>query len=277
MPLTVIVAKRGRRSGVAPVARRPSDDALWHEYRRTGSIALRNRLVERYLDLARMTAERERSRLPAEVEPDDLRQAAVIALMSAVEKFKPEMGIKFETFCSFRLRGGIMDELRSMDWVPRLVRARASRMERQRVSLEAELGRPPSNDELRRRFGLAEGDWTKLLRDAAPPSLVSLERPCFDGDSSRVLREIDVVGDSRAIKPDGEAIRRDLVNRLGRGLTRSEKLVLILYYYEQLTMREIGEVLDLSESRVSQMHTSIIKRLKSAAKGLADDLGGARR
>lgn len=256
MPLSLIVPRKARRAnGAAVAARRPSDDSLWREFRRTRSTDLRNQLVLRYLDLARMTAERERTRLPAEVDPDDLRQAAVIALMNAIQKFNPELGIKFETFCSLRLRGGIMDELRHMDWVPRLVRNRAAQMERQRNAIEVRFGRSPAHDELRAQAGLSEADWAKILRDSAPPSMVSLERPCFDGDSSRALREIDTVGDGRSVAPAQEPMRRDLVNRLGRGLTRSEKLVVILYYYEQLTMREIGEVLDLSESRVSQMHT----------------------
>lgn len=273
MPMPTIVRRSARTRDAAVTPRRPSDDALWHEFRRTRRTDLRNQLVERYLDLSRMTAERERSRLPAEVDPDDLRQAAVIALMKAIDKFNPDLGIKFETFCSLRLRGGIVDELRVMDWVPRLVRNRTSRMDRARCELEAKLGRTPTDDEVRHRMGMSEREFRKLRRDSAPPSMVSLDRPCFEGESGRGLREIDTVADNRAERPELPAVARDLLVRIGRGLSRSEKLVVVLYYYEGLTMREIGDVLDLSESRVSQMHTSIVRRLKSAA-GLLEDLDG---
>jgi len=276
MPLSLIVPRKARRLGAPGVDRRPSDDALWREYRRTRSVELRNQLVERYTDVARMTAERERSRLPAEVSAEDLSQVASFALLKAVEKFNPDLGIKFETFCSLRLRGSIMDELRKMDWVPRLVRNRSAQVERQRNAFEVKHGRTPTDDELRQQMGFGEAEWSKISRDAAPPGLVSLERPCFDGDANRVLREIDVVRNDRCVAPEREPRRRDLLARLGRGLSRSEKLVVVLYYYEQLTMREIGEVLDLSESRVSQMHTSIINRLKSAAKALEADLADRR-
>ena len=137
MPMPTIVRRTSSVRDAAVTVRRSSDDFVWREFCRTRRVDLRNQLVERYLDLARMTAERERSRFPAEVDPDDLRQAAVIALMKAIDKFKPELGIKFETYCSLRLRGGIFDELRSMDWVPRLVRNRTSRMDRTRCDLEA--------------------------------------------------------------------------------------------------------------------------------------------
>ncbi len=269
---SAIASRGGRFRSVPSAESRAADAALWREYRRHRTIELRNTLVERYIDLARMTAERERTRLPAEVDTEDLRQAASIALVRAVEKFDPKLNFKFETFCSLHLRGGMIDQLRAMDWVPRLVRHRSSRLDRARASLEANLGRIPTDDEVRQRLGVGEREFRKLRRDSAPPSMVSLDRPCFEGDSSRALREIDIVADGRAGRPEVDAMRRDLLNRIGRGLSRSERLVIALYYFEQMTMREIGEVLDLSESRVSQMHTLIIKRLKGQAGELRLDL-----
>src|SRR4030095_7694542 len=147
------------------------------------------------------------SRFPAEVDPDDLRQAAVIALMKAIDKFKPELGIKFEKFCSVRVRGRVLDELRSMDWVPRLVRNRTSRMDRARCDLEATLGRTPSDEEVRHRIGVSEREFRKLRRDSAPPSMVSRDRPCFEGESGRGLREIDTVSDIRIERPELTAIQ----------------------------------------------------------------------
>ncbi len=267
------MASRGGRRRPAPSAEsRAADEALWAEYRQHRTTELRNALIVRYLDLARMTAERERTRLPAEVDAEDLRQAAVIALVRAIEKFDPSLGHKFETFCSLHLRGGMIDQLRCMDWVPRLVRHRSSRLDRARSALEARLGRVATDEEIRKQLDVSEREFRKLRRDSAPPSMVSLDRPCFEGDSSRALREIDTVADGRANRPEVESMRRDLLNRIGRGLSRAERLVISLYYVEQMTMREIGEVLDLSESRVSQMHTLIIKRLRGQAGELRVDL-----
>lgn len=278
----VVKATKSLSAGTIPVRRtlasatpppsRESDARLWNDYITTRSIDARNRLVTRYADLARLIADRERSRLPAEVDPDDLRQAAVIALMDAIVRFDPAMGNKFETFCSLRLRGGILDELRKLDWVPRLVRVRTGKIDRVRQTFEAEHGRAATREELAKLMGRTLAEFDALERDTAPPSMVSLERPCGPADTGYGLREIDLIADGRGDAPIDRAARRDLQKRIGRGFSRSERLVLTLYYYEDLTMREIGEVLELSESRVSQMHTSIVKRLRSAKRDLYEDL-----
>lgn len=219
-----------------------------------------------------MIAERERTRLPAEVDADDLRQAATIALMDAIERFDPALGNKFETFCGLRLRGGIVDSLRRLDWVPRLVRVRSARVERARQRFGAEHGRAPTTGETAALLGCPVNVAAEFERDAVPPSLVSLDRPCAGTQGGRGLRELDLIADERADAPMTLAARRDLLRRIGRGFSRAERLVLALYYYDGLTMREIGEVLELSESRVSQMHTSIIKRLRSIRHELLEDL-----
>jgi len=264
---------RVRRTGKARVVRPPADD-LWAEFRKTRSDAARNALVERYLALAWYIADRERGRLPAEVDPDDLRQAAACGLMKAIDLFDPDRGFKFETFCASRLRGSMLDELRHMDWVPRLVRSRTTRMDRARNEFELAAGRAPTDDELRRAMGVSESEFRKLRRDSRPISTVSLDRPRFDGDSSRETREIDTISDERLHDPGQPLLRKDLLARITRGMSREERLVVALYYYENMTMREIGEVLALSESRVSQMHTSIIARLKSTTAEWGCDLVG---
>ena len=225
--------------------------------------ALRNRLIEHYLPLVKSAAERKRQRLPAEVEVDDLMSAGLFGLMNALDHFDPGRGVKFETYCTPRINGAIIDELRSMDWVPRLVRARAAKVDRTRKAMEMQMGRKPTDDELCKQLGLPREEFEKVVRDARPVGLTSLNRKYFETDSSKDVREIDVISDGRQEDPFKLVQRGDLQALLTKGLSRSERLILILYYYEEMTMKEIGMTLDLSESRVSQMHSSIIARLKA--------------
>ncbi|MCL2640312.1 MAG: FliA/WhiG family RNA polymerase sigma factor, partial [Phycisphaerales bacterium] len=190
-------------------------------------------------------------------------QAGIFGLKDAIEAFDLDRGVKFETYCAPRIRGAILDELRSMDWVPRLVRSRAHKLDQVSRQLEMELGRTPSEDEISKRLGLPTAEYDKLMKDATAVTQVSLSRKWFETDGSKDVREIDVLEDRRTTDPTDEVQRRDLKSLITRGLTRAERLILILYYYEEMTMKEIGLTLDLSESRVSQMHSSIIMRLKA--------------
>ncbi len=240
----------------------PDVQGLWVEFKRTGHRRLRNQLMERYLPLVKYTADRISAKLPNEVDVDDLVSAGVFGLVDAIEAFDLERGVKFETYCSPRIRGAILDELRTMDWVPRLVRSRAHRLESATKVLRAELGRLPSDDEVAHRLSVSRSELDKLMRDATTVSLISLSRKHADNNSSRELQEIDVLEDRNSRDPIHELQKRDLHDLVMRWLTRVEKLILVLYYYEQMTMKEIGATLDLSESRVSQMHSSILNRLR---------------
>jgi RNA polymerase sigma factor FliA len=237
--------------------------SLWREYRRTGADELRNRLIEHYYDLVRYTAERMHMRLPGEVDVDDLVSAGVFGLRDAIDAFDLDRGVKFETYCAQRIRGAIFDELRSMDWVPRLVRARTAKVERARKALEMELGRKPSDKEISTRLKVDRTEYEKLQKDSRPVGVVSLNRKWFDSDSSRDVREIDIIHDKKQENPLSEIQRQDLKVLITKGLSRAERLIVILYYYEEMTMKEIGTTLDLSESRVSQMHSLILARLKA--------------
>jgi len=237
-------------------------EQVWTAYKATGSRDLRNRLMEAYLPLVKYTADRISAKLPDEVDVGDLVSAGIFGLIDAIEAFDLNRGVKFETDCAPRIRGAILDELRTMDWVPRLVRSRAHKLENATKALEAELGRLPTDDEIARRLNVGRAEFDKLLRDATAVSLVSLSRRFYDSDSTRDLCEIDVLEDKRGFDPISEIQRRDLRDMLTRGLSRAERLILLLYYYEEMTMKEIGATLDLSESRVSQMHSSILHRLK---------------
>ncbi len=236
---------------------------VWVKFKKSETEDLRNYLMEAHLHLVKYNAERIYSKLPDEVELDDLISAGIFGLMDAINSYDLTRGVKFSTYCAPRIRGAILDELRSMDWVPRLVRSRAHKLDRACKDLEAEHGRIASDDEIAGRMGMDQQEYIKLKRDATAVSLVSLSRKWFETDSQKDVCEIDVLEDKRGVNPLQEIQRRDLKDVLTRGLTRAEKLILVLYYYEEMTMKEIGATLDLSESRVSQMHSSILARLKA--------------
>ncbi|MCA9292183.1 MAG: FliA/WhiG family RNA polymerase sigma factor [Phycisphaerales bacterium] len=236
---------------------------VWREYATTPTEDLRNYFVEKYLPLVRYNADRIYARLPDEVDIEDLMQAGLFGLMDAIDAFDLERGVKFETYCAPRIRGAILDELRLMDWVPRLVRHRSTRVEAARNQLEMALGRKPTEAEISKRLGVEKEEVDKILKDGKAVSITSLSRQRFQSDGSREVREIDVLQDEAQTDPLTEIQRRDLKNLLTKGLSRAERLIVILYYYEEMTMKEIGATLDLSESRVSQMHSSILQRLKA--------------
>jgi len=170
--------------------------------------------------------------------------------------------VKFETYCAPRIRGAMLDELRSMDWVPRLVRSRAHKLNEAKHELEAQLGRRPDEGELAKKMRMPMYEFRKLQRDARAVGLVSLSRKWFETDSNKDVREIDVLEDKKSDDPLRTATRKDIKDLITRGLSRAERLIIILYYFEEMTMKEIGETLDLSESRVSQMHSAILERLR---------------
>ncbi|HUT31467.1 MAG TPA: FliA/WhiG family RNA polymerase sigma factor [Sedimentisphaerales bacterium] len=241
----------------------PDIQQIWDQFHSTHADHFRNILMNYYMYLVRYTAERLYSKLPDKVELDDLISAGVFGLMDAIDAFDPTRGVKFETYCSPRIRGSILDELRSMDWVPRLVRARAHQLARATQSLEIHLGRRPTEKETAEVLQMDMDEYDRLQRDANAISLVSLNTQYSDADGDKDIREIDVIRDQRSKDPVTEAQKRDLKSLLTKGLTRAERLIVVLYYYEEMTMKEIGATLDLSESRVSQMHSSIIARLKA--------------
>jgi len=238
-------------------------EQAWSEYKKTPSERVRNRLMEHYLPLVKYNAERIHTKLPDEVDVEDLMSAGIFGLMDAIDAFDLGRGVKFETYCAPRIRGAILDELRSMDWVPRLVRSRSSQVDHARKALEMKMGRKPTDDEVAKHMNLSGDEYSKIRKDAGAVGVVSLSRKWFETDSNKDVREIDVLEDPRQVNPLTAAQRDDLKDLITKGLSRAERLIVILYYYEQMTMKEIGITLDLSESRVSQMHSSILARLKA--------------
>ena len=238
-------------------------DQVWEQFHSTRDEYHRNLLMEYYRDLVKYCAERLHNKLPDKVELDDLISAGIFGLMDAINAFDPSRGVKFETYCAPRIKGSILDELRSMDWVPRLVRARAHQLAKVTHSLEMHLGRKPVEEEIAEELNIDIEEFIRLQKDANAVSLVSLNNKYNDNDGEKDICEIDVIKDKKSEDPLLEAQKRDLKNLLTKGLTRAERLIIVLYYYEEMTMKEIGATLDLSESRVSQMHSSIVERLKA--------------
>ena len=241
--------------------------ALWRDYRRTRSDELRNVLLTHFMPTVKYSAERLFAKLPDEVELDDLISAGTFGLMNAIEAFEPERGVKFETYCAPRIRGAILDELRAMDWVPRLVRSRAHKLESTRRALEAEYGRTPEHTEIAERLGVSTKEFRKIIRDAHAVSQISFNRKRYDSDGSRQIEELNLLSNPKSCDPVTQAHRRDIKSIITKGFSRAEVLIITLYYYEGMTMKEIGATLDLSESRVSQIHSSILDRLKEQLAG----------
>ena len=236
---------------------------LWVEYKKNPTPALRNRLMEIYMPIVKHNAERIRTRLPGNVELDDLLQVGAIGLMDAINGFDIDRGVKFETFCSARVCGAILDGLRSMDWVPRQVRTNATKMKEKIREMEGVLGRMPLDTEIAAELNMPLEEVQRIIRDTQMTTLTSLDKRWDQAnDSSRNIREIDVLVDKRSEDPGQKLQNSELIRVVTKGLSQSERLIIILYYYENLTMREIGLTLNLSESRVSQMHTSIMRRLQ---------------
>jgi RNA polymerase sigma factor for flagellar operon FliA len=241
-------------------------DRLWSEYKRSGDRAVRDQLIVRYSPLVKFVAGRVSAGLPQSIEQSDLVSYGMFGLIDAIEKFDTERNIKFETYAITRIKGAIIDELRSIDWVPRSVRAKARAVEQAYASLEASLGRAPSDAEVASELQMSEGDLQSIFGQISYIGIVALDEVISGGGSDR--GESVTLGDSLADRGDGpmaafeveemKQILAGAINRLGD----REKIVLSLYYYENLTLAQIGQVLGVTESRVCQIHTKAVMQLR---------------
>lgn len=245
-------------------------ETLWRRYKRTGDQQLRNRLILRYLPIVHYISDRIFQRLPPRrVDVDDLRSAGIFGLIGAIDGFDLRRGIKFETYCSVRVRGSILDELRNQDWVPRPVRTRMQRLRDAADALTQELGREPSDEEVAARLGVPTAEVRSLSRETMATMFVSLSGR-YDGD--RKETGVELVASAETTDPIEQIQRHDVAAIIQGRLDEKEREVLFLYYYENLTMREIGRKLGLSESRVCQIHSRVMERLKDELAPKAPEL-----
>lgn len=240
------------------------DEEFWANYRPKGPEKAREELILRYLPLVNYIAGRVAINLPLNVEYDDLVEYGIIGLLDAASKFEASRGVKFETYAQIRIRGAIMDGIRNLDWVPRSIRAKARKLERVYASLEQELGRPATDEEVAQALGIDKNSLDSLISDINRGGMVSLDELLQADEDGGTVAIVDVMRDPDSPDPVRVIEKAELVKRLGQAIDElpdKEKLVISLYYYEELTVREIAGILGVSESRVSQLHTQAILRL----------------
>src|SRR4051794_39618321 len=246
--------------------------ALWRDYAKSKDQGVRDRLILTYAPLVKYVAGRLGSGLPAHVDENDLVSYGLLGLIGAIERYNPDRDVKFETYAIARIKGAIIDELRAMDWVPRSVRARARDIERAIAQLEAKLHRAPTDEEIAAHVGLSESELADALTEISRSSIAALDELwTISSSGGDQVALIDTIEDIDAPDPQSSLAQTEMKEALADSIARlpeREKLVVTLYYYEELTLREIGEVLGVTESRVSQLHTKAILRLKARLSGL---------
>ncbi len=266
------------------VPRRPGEETrsmdeineLWMEYKHAAEPAAREKLILHYAPLVKYVAGRVSASLPANIEYADLVSYGIFGLIDAIEKYDPTRGIKFETYAISRIKGSIIDELRAIDWVPRSVRYKARELEKAYVELENELKRVPTDAEVAKRMQMSSQEYNHLMNQMSFVSVVALDELwTVGGEKGDKVSLADTLVDEKAEEPSAafeveevKSILADAINRL----PEREKIVITLYYYEGLTLREIGEVLGVTESRVCQMHTKAILRLKGKLASTRDTI-----
>jgi len=245
-------------------------EELWQAYGRPAAQGghdpdVRNLLVDRYFHLVRMVAERVAPELPDMVDRDELIGAGALGLMQAIEKFDHTHGAKFETYCVSRIRGAILDELRNLDWMPRPMRTKTHRAREAFATLVQTLGRNPTDQEMAGNLGLSDAEYTIIATHASSPAARSLYGGASHNSEDDEVRTIDVLQDNKSCEPSQIIERREIreiVSDVIRSLPSTDRLVILLYYYDRLTMKQIGEVLQITESRICQVHGEVLTKLQ---------------
>jgi len=238
----------------------------WTEYKSNGSPGARDALILNFSPLVKYVAGRVAVGLPANIEQADLISYGIFGLIDAIDKYEPDRGIKFETYAISRIRGAIIDELRAIDWVPRSVRFKAREVEKAYTALENKLKRPPSDAEIAEEMGISSDALNAIYTQLSTVSLVALdELMSVEGDKGDRLSLVETLEDTKAAGPvdtvEAEEMKQILAGAINR-LPEREKIVITLYYYEGLTLAEIGTVLGVTESRICQMHTKAVLALR---------------
>ena len=240
-------------------------EPIWEEYQEARDKKTKERLIVKYISLVKYVAGRMMISLPPSVELDDLESAGIMGLIDAIDRYDPKFGVKFESYAIPRIKGAILDELRKLDWVPRSVRSKARELEKVITEIENEKGRPATDEEIARKMNLSIEEYQDLLREVGTTTLLSLDEGVYNDEGGQASLH-EVIEDKDVRNPVDDINRNELKELIVRAiddLPEIERLVIALYYYEELTLYEIGQVLQLSESRISQIHTKTILSLKS--------------
>ncbi|WP_408954528.1 FliA/WhiG family RNA polymerase sigma factor [Natroniella sp. ANB-PHB2] len=246
------------------ISTKNDEDVLWREYKQENSQQAKEKLVLKYLPLVKHLAGKVIVTLPDNFNFEDLVNYGVLGLMDALERFDDERNIKFSTYAVPRIRGAIYDELRKLDWVPQSIRRKAKNLTKVYIKLENQLNRTPTDQEVRAELDLTKQEFNQLLSEVNIPDNTSLERVIAPQDGNK-LRLKDLIEDPEGVGPENVFEYNEMKQILGETinkLPKKEKLVISLYYYEDLTLKEIGEIMELSTARISQLHTKAIFRLR---------------
>ncbi|GAB6098873.1 RNA polymerase sigma factor WhiG [Halanaerocella petrolearia] len=241
-----------------------AEDVLWQKYKQSNSQAAKEELILRYIPLIKHIASKIIITIPDKFNFEDLVNYGVLGLIDAMDRFDPSRGIKFSTYAHPRVKGAIYDELRKLDWVPTSIRRKSKEFTQNIVRLENKLGRSPTDEEIKAEMELSQVEFKQLLSQINIPENVSLDRviSCQDNDQLKIK---DLIKASNQYEPDNVFTYNEMKRILGQTINQlpdKEKLVVTLYYHEDLTLEEIGEVMDLTTARISQLHTKAIFRLR---------------
>ncbi|MBG08851.1 MAG: FliA/WhiG family RNA polymerase sigma factor [Halobacteriovoraceae bacterium] len=244
------------------------------DYRCTVDPKVKNEIIVEYAPLIKYIAQKIASRLPSNIELDDLISCGVIGLMDAIQKFDPSRDNKFKTYAEFRVRGAILDELRAQDWVPRSIREKAKLVEKTYAKLEVVLGRPATDEEMCNELQVSQDEFYDLLNKAKSISLLNIDDTASfsRGDRKLLAGLMENNKQSNPFSAVAYKNTRDKIKEWIAALPEKQRLVLSLYYYEDLNLKEIGQVLDVTESRVSQLHTQAIIKLRLKLKNVFDSM-----
>ncbi len=244
----------------------PEVEELWRRYRETGDEDIREQLIVQYSPLVKYVAGRVAVGMPPHVEVSDLVSYGIFGLIDAIDKFDLERGFKFETYAISRIRGSIIDELRAMDWVPRSVRSKARSIERAVEELQAELGRSPTEEEIAAELEISRDELGDMLASTSNVNLVALDGLLNVSDDGSGVRLVDTIEDDKTPAPgrrlDDEELRAQMRETIQR-LPEREQTVLALYYFENLTLRQVGDILGVTESRICQIHAKAVMSMRA--------------